>query len=36
MVIEPQFKKAEDFDKNGLARVLVGDSQTGKWGFIYR
>ena len=32
-VVPPQYRDAEDFC-DGLARVLVGDRETGKWGFI--
>ena len=33
VVINPQFDRAGEFSE-GLARVLVGDDKTGKWGFI--
>jgi hypothetical protein len=33
LVIKPQFTWADDFI-DGLARVLIGDYETGKWGYI--
>jgi hypothetical protein len=32
-VINPQFSGASNFSE-GLAAVLIGDEETGKWGFI--